>query len=61
LFVPPGDAEALRKAIVDLWDHPDEAARMGQEGRRAVLERRRMERFAREVSAVLRDAASGAR
>jgi glycosyltransferase involved in cell wall biosynthesis len=58
LFVPPGDAEALRKAVVDLWDHPEESARMGREGRRAVLERRRMDRFAREVSAVLRDAAS---
>jgi glycosyltransferase involved in cell wall biosynthesis len=58
LFVPPGDAEALRKAVVDLWDHPEDAARMGREGRREVLEHRRMGRFAREVSAVLQEAAS---
>ena len=61
LFVPPRDAEALRKAIVDLWDHPEEAARMGAEGRRAVLEHRRVGRFARELSDVLRQAAPSPR
>jgi glycosyltransferase involved in cell wall biosynthesis len=58
LFVPVRDAEALRKAIVDLWNRPDEATRMGVEGRQAVEKYRRLERFAREVGDVLREAAA---
>ena len=61
LFVTPGDAEALRKAIVDLWDHPEESARMGAEARRTVEEHRRMDRFVRRVSEVIREAAEDPR
>lgn len=61
LFVPPVDAEALRRAIVDLWDHPEESARMGMEARRTVMEHRRMDRFVHEVGDVLRAAAASAR
>jgi glycosyltransferase involved in cell wall biosynthesis len=57
LFVPPGDAAALRRAIVELWDHPAEAARMGAEARRAVEEHRSMDRFIRQMSEVIREAA----
>lgn len=61
LFVTPGDAEALRKAIVDLWDHPEESARMGAEARRTVVEHHRMDRFIGQVSEVIREAAEGSR
>jgi glycosyltransferase involved in cell wall biosynthesis len=60
LFVPVGDVEALRKVVVDLWDNPEEAARMGAEGRRTVLEHRRMDHFVRQVSEVIAAAASTA-
>lgn len=59
LYVPVGDAEALRKAIIDLWDRPEESARMGQEGRRTVVQRNGVDRFVREVAAVLREVATG--
>lgn len=61
LFVPPGDAEALRKVIADLWDHPEESARMGTEARRTVEEYRRMDRFIRELGEVIRKAAKDSR
>jgi glycosyltransferase involved in cell wall biosynthesis len=35
-YVPPGDAAALRRAIVYLLDHPGERSRLGAAGRRAV-------------------------
>ena len=38
-MVPPNDPEALSRAVRRLLDHPADAARMGQEGRRRVLER----------------------
>lgn len=60
IFVPVGDPEALRTAIVDLWAQPGEAARMGAEGRQTVERHRRLDRFAREVGEVLRKAASRA-
>jgi glycosyltransferase involved in cell wall biosynthesis len=61
LFVPVGDVEALRKAIVDLWARPEESERMGIEGRRTVEQHRRMDRFIRQVGDVIHEAASGAR
>ncbi|MGA7244416.1 MAG: glycosyltransferase family 4 protein [Terracidiphilus sp.] len=60
LFVPVRDAEALRKAIVDLWNRPDEATRMGAEGRQAVEKNRRLDRFAEEVGDAIREAAASA-
>ena len=36
LYVPPEDATALREAIVRLLDRPDEAARMGRNGRSRI-------------------------
>lgn len=57
LVVPVGDAEALRKAIVGLWEQPEESARMGREGRRIIVQRNGMDRFIHEVAAVLQQAA----
>jgi glycosyltransferase involved in cell wall biosynthesis len=58
LFVPVGDAESLRKVIVDLWASPEESARMGIEGRRTVLEHRQQDRFVRQVGDVIATAAA---
>jgi glycosyltransferase involved in cell wall biosynthesis len=35
-YVPPGDVPALRSAIQDLLDHPEEAERLGRQGRQQV-------------------------
>lgn len=39
ILFPPGDASALACALSWMLDHPREAARMGQTGRAAVVER----------------------
>jgi glycosyltransferase involved in cell wall biosynthesis len=39
LLVPPGSPSELARAIRCLLDHPEEIARVGQQARRAVLER----------------------
>ncbi len=36
-LVPKADPAALAAAIVDLWNHPDEAARLGEQARRRVI------------------------
>jgi glycosyltransferase involved in cell wall biosynthesis len=50
LYVPPGDPAALRTAIVHLLEHPEEAERMGAAGRAAVLERHRLDDYARRIA-----------
>lgn len=58
IFVPPGDAAALARAIGWLLDHPEEAARMGERGRELVVQRfnnasevRKLHRFCSQVAA----------
>jgi glycosyltransferase involved in cell wall biosynthesis len=46
LYVPPGDADALRRAIVYLLEHPEERSRMGAAGRRAVERLMTVDQFA---------------
>jgi glycosyltransferase involved in cell wall biosynthesis len=58
LYVPPGDVDALRKAILELWYDTARAHAMGSAGRRAIEENYRSTRFSREVTDVLRQAAS---
>ena len=53
ILVPPGDAAALRAAIVDLCDHPEEAERMGQEGRRRAETVYSLARFTAGVRTVI--------
>lgn len=36
VYVPPGDADALRSVIEHLLDHPEEAERMGKAGRALI-------------------------
>lgn len=57
LYVPPGDAAALRGAIQFLLDHPDEAARMGAAGRRLAEEQMSLDLFVRRVKALVEDSA----
>jgi glycosyltransferase involved in cell wall biosynthesis len=49
LLVPPADAPALATAIAHLLDHPEEAARLGQEGRRTIAENFDVEHNVREL------------
>jgi glycosyltransferase involved in cell wall biosynthesis len=37
IYVPPGDPQALRAAILDLLHHPEKAERMGKCGRERIL------------------------
>jgi len=53
--------EALRAAIIELWADPDEADRMGAEGRRTVAERFRLRRFSDGVAEVIADAVAVSR
>lgn len=53
LYVPPGDAAALRAAIQHLLDHPDQAARMGANGRRLVETHMNLDLFVERVAALL--------
>ncbi len=61
IFVPPGDAQALREAIQYLWEHPDRAAQMGMEGRRRAAEIFALDFFAANVRQVADDVLTGNR
>jgi glycosyltransferase involved in cell wall biosynthesis len=52
LLVEPGDAEGMRRAILHLWQNPDEALRMGKEARRRFEENHTMNKLAERVYAV---------
>lgn len=57
--VPVGDAAALRRAIVHLWEHPEEAVRLGANGHRLVAEHRRLDQFVGPLGNLLHKVASG--
>ncbi len=46
MYVPPGDPDALRAAIMHLINHPDQAARMGQAGRRRIEQEMSLDHYA---------------
>ena len=52
-YVPPGDVAALRAAIQDLLDRPDQADRMGKAGRALVESRHTLDRWVADVAAVV--------
>jgi glycosyltransferase involved in cell wall biosynthesis len=58
LYVPPGDAAALRRAITDLLDHPDKAARLGSNARRTIESAMSLDQWVDRVSAVIRQVAA---
>ena len=49
LLVEPGDVEGMRHAILQLWQNPDQAVRMGKEARRRFEENYKMEKLAQRV------------
>jgi len=53
ILVAPGDPEALRKAIVYLLAHPQEARAMGREARREYEEKYTFDAFAQRTYAIL--------
>ena len=53
LLVEPGDAAGLREAIRYVLEHPDEAARMGTEGRARYVLQHRFEQMAERVRRAL--------
>jgi glycosyltransferase involved in cell wall biosynthesis len=55
--VPPGDAEALAGALVELLEDPGRRERMGEAGRRRFLERFTADRMVEETLAVYAEAA----
>jgi glycosyltransferase involved in cell wall biosynthesis len=52
LLVEPGDVEGMRRAILHLWENPDEALRMGKEARRRFEENHTMAKLAERVYAI---------
>jgi glycosyltransferase involved in cell wall biosynthesis len=59
LYVPPGDPDALRRAIVYLLDHPDERARLGAAGRRLVERLMTVDHFTRRMGDLIEQACAG--
>jgi glycosyltransferase involved in cell wall biosynthesis len=57
LYVPPGNALALRDAIVHLLSHPDEAVRLGVNARRTVESRMSLDSWADRIAEVVREVA----
>jgi len=53
IFVPPRDPNALREAIEYLWEHPDEAERMGMAGRKYIEEHHTLDEFVQRVKAIV--------
>jgi glycosyltransferase involved in cell wall biosynthesis len=43
--VPPFDADALRAAIIELWNDPDKCRRFGAAGREVVVRRHGMDQW----------------
>jgi glycosyltransferase involved in cell wall biosynthesis len=45
LYVPVGDADALRSAIMSLWNEPSRAQQMGRNARAYVEKNHTLEKF----------------
>lgn len=60
IFVPQGDAAALRGAILRLWNDPAEADRLGRAGRAYVEEHATLEQFIDHIASIAGEAAAKA-
>ncbi|HEX6983573.1 MAG TPA: glycosyltransferase family 4 protein [Balneolaceae bacterium] len=49
IYVPAGDPAALRNAIIELWNDPALAERMGKKGRERIEKYFRVEEFAADI------------
>jgi glycosyltransferase involved in cell wall biosynthesis len=54
-YVLPGDPTALRAAIVDLLEHPAEAARLGQGGRRTIEHEMSLDHYVERLATIVRE------
>jgi glycosyltransferase involved in cell wall biosynthesis len=61
IYVPPGDAEALRRAITDLLAAPGRAAELGANARRTIESEMSLDRWTERIADVVREAAAAAR
>ncbi len=61
VYVPPGDAVALRRAILRLLQHPQEADRLGAQARRTIEEAMTLDHWADRIAGAVRQAALPAR
>ena len=59
LYVPVGDAEALRAAMLSLWNDPARAQEMGRRARAYVQEHHTLEQFTAGVRGAVEDALDG--
>jgi len=53
IYVQPGDSDELRRAIVYLLEHPEQARAMGANGRRVIVETMGLDLFTRRMAAVI--------
>jgi glycosyltransferase involved in cell wall biosynthesis len=53
LFVPVGDAKALRKAILELWNDPARCREMGRAGRAYIEKHHTVERFVQSAKGAI--------
>jgi glycosyltransferase involved in cell wall biosynthesis len=53
IFVPVGDPLALRKAILSLWNNPQEAERMGREARFWIERNATLEGFVQNIKTII--------
>ncbi|MEX1062673.1 MAG: glycosyltransferase [Balneolaceae bacterium] len=49
IYVPQGDPDALRKAILHLWNHPEQAEQMGKAAREYIERNHSLEQFVMAV------------
>jgi glycosyltransferase involved in cell wall biosynthesis len=59
LLVRPGDAKALRDAIVGLWRDPERARVMGEAARKHVEKHHTLDKFCRDVRSAAHAFAEG--
>jgi len=53
LFVPVGDAKALRGAMLELWNDPARATAMGKAGRAYIEKHHALEKFCRDAQGAI--------
>jgi glycosyltransferase involved in cell wall biosynthesis len=59
IYVPPNDAPALRAAIMNLLERPEEAARLGANARRTIESAMSLDRWVERISTVVEEVAQG--
>ena len=53
ILIPPGDAKALREAILHLWNNPEVAERMGRAGRAYIEANNTWDAFVANVKSII--------